>query len=264
MKDKSAIIPYKFASGVLEILLIKNKDNTKWVIPKGTIEEELKPSISATKEAYEEAGVLGIPKPVLIGTYNKNNQEVPTYLLEVLIELEEYEESDLRDRAWHKVDELNDSIIDDDLLALVQKGAKVIQKNSYYFRVAIETFSTANDITVKKLKKKYCLLEYKHPELGTFEVEISRKKSFLHFSLNNDFFYPTASDIPHDLMVRLMLDNTVSRAGYWSLKELETGSVFSRMFNEDLYLLNRKIFYVILNYLVEHCVKLRVSITVNP
>jgi len=250
--------------GVLEILLIKNKDNTKWVIPKGTIEEELKPSVSATKEAYEEAGVLGIPNPVLIGTYNKNNQEVPTYLLKVLIELDEYEESELRDRAWHKVDELTDFIIDDDLLALVQKGAKIIQKRGHYFLAAMETFSNGKDIIVKELQKKHCLLEYNHPEHGVFEIDIKRKKTFLHFSLNNDFFYPTSADIPHDLMVKLMLDNTISRAGFWSIKELDRGSVFSRMFNEELHLLNKKLFYVILNYLVEHCIKLRVSITVKP
>ena len=72
MKNKSAIIPYRFKGDHLEILLIKNSDNTKWIIPKGTIEKPLKPSVSATKEAYEEAGVLGIPHPILVGTYHKN------------------------------------------------------------------------------------------------------------------------------------------------------------------------------------------------
>ena len=110
MKCKSAIIPYKFVDGQLEISLIKNSSNTKWVIPKGTIEESLRPAVSATKEAYEEAGVLGIPSPVLVGTYNKNGQEVPTYLLKVLVELEHYE----RERTWHKLDRLK-SICDNDL-----------------------------------------------------------------------------------------------------------------------------------------------------
>ena len=264
MKDKSAIIPYRYTDGKLEILLIKNKDNTKWVIPKGTVEEELKPSVSATKEAYEEAGVLGIPLPILIGTYNKNNQEVPTYLLKVLIELDEYLESDLRDREWHKVNELTDLIVDDDLLALVQKGAMVIEKNKYYFQAAMKTFSSGDNITVREQAKKYAIIEYDHPEHGKFEIYIKRKKTFLHFSLNSDFFYPTTADIPHDLIVKLMVDNTVSRAGYWSLKELEVGVVFARMFNEELHILNKKLFYMILDYLVEHCIKLKVSISITP
>jgi 8-oxo-dGTP pyrophosphatase MutT (NUDIX family) len=97
MKNKSAIIPYRHVDNELQILLIKNLDNTKWVIPKGTIEKPLKPSISATKEAYEEAGVLGIPHPILVGTYYKNNQNVPTYLLEVIVELSNYEEDNDRE-----------------------------------------------------------------------------------------------------------------------------------------------------------------------
>jgi len=126
MKEKSAIIPYRYIDKELEILLIKNTDNTKWVIPKGTVEKSLVPSISATKEAYEEAGVLGIPHPILVGTYNKNGQEVPTYLLEVLVELEKYQEVSNRDRSWHKIDELTESIVDTDLLKLTKLGAKII------------------------------------------------------------------------------------------------------------------------------------------
>ena len=35
-------------------------------------------------------------------------------------------------------------------------------------------------------------------------------------------------------MISLMLDNTTSNMGYWSLKDLEIGFVFTHMYNEEL------------------------------
>jgi len=256
MKNKSAIIPYRFVQEKLEILLIKNTDNTKWVIPKGSIEESLKPAISATKEAYEEAGVLGIPHPILVGTYRKNDQEVPTYLLEVLVELQHYEEDDQRDRAWHKVDELNELIVDDDLLELTKLAAKIITKNGYYFKYAIKTFCRRKNIALERITKKEAKVILPLDELGTFEIEISRKKTFLHFSLNSDFLFKSLEDVPIKLMRDLMLDNTTSKMGYWSLKDLEVGFVFSRMYNEELRILDSDSLEIIFNLLVSKCVSM--------
>jgi len=181
MKEKSAIIPYRIVDNQLEILLVKNSSNTKWVIPKGSIEESLKPAISATKEAYEEAGVLGVPIPILVGTYNKNGQEVPTYLLNVLVELEHYEEDSKRKRSWHKLKELDESICDKDLLELTKVAA---------------------------------------------------------------------------LLIDLMLDNTTSKMGYWSLKDMEKGFVFTRMYNEELHILTSDSLEVIFDLLSEKCLSM--------
>jgi len=260
MKYKSAIIPYRFVEEELEILLIKNSSDTKWVIPKGTIEESLRPSISATKEAYEEAGVLGIPSPILVGTYNKNNQEVPTYLLKVLVELEHYEEGSERERGWYKLEELNESICDDDLLELTKLAAKIIKKNGYYFKYAIQTYCRNKNIALEENTKKRAKVIFSVAEKGTFEIVISRKKSFLYFSLNSDFLFKTIEDIPIRLMRNLMLDNTTSKMGYWSLKDLEVGFVFVRMYNDGLYTLNSDSLEVIFNLLVEKCISIRAEL----
>src|SRR3712207_569082 len=87
---KSAIIPYRQGSRGLEILLVtRTSASDKWVIPKGKIEAPLKPHISATKEAFEEAGVLGRPHPIRVGNFydNSSNEPIPTFLLEVEVEL---------------------------------------------------------------------------------------------------------------------------------------------------------------------------------
>ncbi len=254
MKEKSAIIPYRFVDDQLEILLIKNNSNTKWVIPKGTIEKTLKPSISATKEAYEEAGVLGVPINILVGTYNKNGQEVPTYLLNVLVELEHYEEDSIRKRSWQKLEELNESICDNDLLELTQLAAKIITKNGYYFKYAIKTFCQNKNIDLQVNTKKSAKVIFSLENKGPFEITISRKKTFLYFSLNSDFIYKSIDDIPTELMRSLMLDNTTSKMGYWSLKEVEKGFVFTRMYNEELHILTRDSLEVIFNLLAEKCI----------
>jgi len=256
MKEKSAIIPYRFVKGELEILLIKNKDNTKWVIPKGTIEKSLRPSISATKEAYEEAGVLGIPHPILVGTYNKNDQQVPTYMLEVLVELKVYEEGAERDRSWHKIDELNGSIVDDDLLKLTKRAAKIINKNGHYFKYSIRTYCQNNNIVLSKNTKKNAKVIFTMKNAGTFEIDISRKKTFLHFSLNSNSIFEKIEKVPIPLMISLMLDNTTSIMGYWSLRDLTVGFVFSRMYNEEMHNLNSESFVFILKLLVEKCLSL--------
>ena len=254
MKDKSAIIPYRFVNGALELLLIKNSSDTKWVIPKGSIEESLRPSISATKEAYEEAGVLGIPSPILVGTYNKNNQEVPTYLLKVLIELEHYEEDSDRNRAWHKLNQLDGSIVDDDLLELTQLAAKIIKKNGYYFKYALTTFCRNKNIALESISKKEAKVIFSREEKGTFEISISRKKTFLYFSIYSDFIFKTLEEIPQKFLSKLMLDNTISKMGYWSLKDMEIGYVIARMYNEELHILNSDSLVTILNLLVEKCI----------
>ena len=256
MKAKSAIVPYRFVDGQLEILLIKNSSNTKWVIPKGTIEPSLRPSISATKEAYEEAGVLGIPSPILVGTYNKNGQEVPTYLLKVMVELEHYEENADRARAWHKIEELNESIVDNDLLKLTKLAANIIKKNGYYFKYAIRTFCRNKNIALEKITKKRAKVIFSRKEKGTFEITISRKKSFLYFSLNSDFIFKTIDDVPKKLMRNLLLDNVTSKMGYWGLKDMEIGFVFSRMYNEELHILNSDSLEVVLNLLVEKSISM--------
>ena len=68
--SQSAIIPYRFNDGQLEILLICSSSKKHWVIPKGIIEPGLSPVSSASKEALEEAGVKGISDKNKLGQYS--------------------------------------------------------------------------------------------------------------------------------------------------------------------------------------------------
>ena len=253
MKKKSAIIPYRYTNGELEILLIKNSSNTKWVIPKGTIEKPLQPSISATKEAYEEAGVLGTPHPIKVGTYNKNGQEVPTYLLDVSVELEHYEEDSKRERAWHKTNEINESIVDNDLQELLHLAVKVIAKNGYYFKYAVKTFCDENNINLLKVSKKKARVEYQHTEEDSYEIKIIRTKKNLAFSIKDKMIFEETDKVPRHFQTNALLLNAESEMGYWSLAKAKTGYSFTRMYNEELRVLNCQLFSKILKSLVESC-----------
>lgn len=84
-KQQSAVIPTRITlEGALEVLLITNKDRTRWVVPKGNIEPELTPMASAAKEAWEEAGLVGEPLPAMVGEYAYEKNGIK-HLVEVFV-----------------------------------------------------------------------------------------------------------------------------------------------------------------------------------
>ena len=107
--NQSAVIPFRMENGELKVLLITTLHKKKWIIPKGVIEENLSPGESAAMEAYEEAGVKGHVYPDQIGEYQYRKWggvcTVKVYLLEVREMLDEWPESDLRERRWLSISE---------------------------------------------------------------------------------------------------------------------------------------------------------------
>jgi 8-oxo-dGTP pyrophosphatase MutT (NUDIX family) len=63
-------LPYRLGpDGAVEILLVTSRETRRWIIPKGWPIKGLKPSKSAAREAYEEAGVRGAVSPKSIGSF---------------------------------------------------------------------------------------------------------------------------------------------------------------------------------------------------
>ena len=102
--NQSAVIPFRRENGELRILLITTLKSKKWIVPKGVIEPDLSPAESAEIEAYEEAGIKGKVYKKQIGKYRYRKWggvcTVKVYLLEVKEILEEWPESELRERKW--------------------------------------------------------------------------------------------------------------------------------------------------------------------
>ena len=121
---QSGAIPF-LSNGEVKILIITNRKGTKWIIPKGIIEPELKASESAAKEVYEEAGIRGrIIKPA-IGKYKVKKWgekcKVKVFLLETEEILESWPESLYRRRKWITCDEAKDYIKKKKLLKIIEK-----------------------------------------------------------------------------------------------------------------------------------------------
>lgn len=66
---QSAVVPYRWRAGQLQILLIGSSSNRHWSLPKGIAEPGLSLAASAQKEALEEAGVEGDIEMPPLGAY---------------------------------------------------------------------------------------------------------------------------------------------------------------------------------------------------
>lgn len=252
MKTKSAIIPFRNRKH-LEVLLVRNSMDTKWVIPKGTIEYPLLPHISATKEAYEEAGVLGKPHPIMVGTYHKNNQEVPTFLLEVDVELRHYDEEAIRRRQWVRPSEIETYLEDADLIKIVKRGIKCLKKNGTYFKYLLKTFCNQLKITHSKISNKEAILHYELASGYKNEVHILRYKSTLEISVYSSLKFRLLEQVPQQMATNFLLENSENKIGFWCIEKDNKGYHISRMYNGELHTLDANFFKNILESLVNRC-----------
>jgi 8-oxo-dGTP pyrophosphatase MutT (NUDIX family) len=111
---QSAIIPYRFENGELQILLITSIRKKKWIIPKGFIEFNLSAFESAKKEAFEEAGVIGTNETIELGSFTikkyGGRTNIVVYSMEVEKFKDDYPEKNLRKRKWYSVEEAIETI----------------------------------------------------------------------------------------------------------------------------------------------------------
>jgi 8-oxo-dGTP pyrophosphatase MutT (NUDIX family) len=101
---QAAAIPFRRRGDSVSLCLITAAASQKWGIPKGTIERGSSPKETALQEAWEEAGLRGRIRGEALGTYEYEKAgvllTVEVYLMEVDIEVERWEEQDVRDRRW--------------------------------------------------------------------------------------------------------------------------------------------------------------------
>ena len=102
--SQSAVLPYRWQGDRLEILLITNHRGKHYVIPKGVIEPGMTAADSAAKEAFEEAGILGISEAKPAGEYSYKKWggccRVQVYPMEVQEIFAQWPEQKERSRRW--------------------------------------------------------------------------------------------------------------------------------------------------------------------
>jgi len=108
-RTQLAAIPYTIRNGQLLVLMVTSRETRRWIVPKGWQEKKVPDSEQAAREAYEEAGVLGIVSRTPAGRYRYDKRlkdgklkpvTVEIYPLEVDEILGEWPEKDERERCW--------------------------------------------------------------------------------------------------------------------------------------------------------------------
>jgi len=106
---QSAVVPFRYRNGILEILIITSRKKNRWVLPKGIVESDLSPWESASREAYEEAGVKGEVSSCCLGRYRYVKWggvcHVDVFSLTVMEVFDCWPESGFRERHWVSLEE---------------------------------------------------------------------------------------------------------------------------------------------------------------
>jgi 8-oxo-dGTP pyrophosphatase MutT (NUDIX family) len=105
---QSGVIPYRIRGGAIEVLLVTSSGGSRWIVPKGHVDAGLTPQQSAIKEAFEEAGVIGVPQDLPIGSFKYvkggRRRVVDLYPMEVSTVLDTWPEQRRRKRRWVPVE----------------------------------------------------------------------------------------------------------------------------------------------------------------
>ncbi|MHC2484883.1 NUDIX hydrolase [Rhizobium leguminosarum] len=92
--------------GGLDILFVGSRRNGRCGIPKGRVEDGEASSAAALREAFEEAGVVGIVDETVFGSFSyrkdtgPNHYRVAVHLLQVLGIADEFPEKSIRKTRW--------------------------------------------------------------------------------------------------------------------------------------------------------------------
>lgn len=124
---QSAVLAYRKVSGGTEILLVTSRTRGRWVLPKGMITPGMTPAESALKEAWEEAGIVGVVTGRCLGMYRYMKSRrcdirscaVQVFAMKVTAVLPRWPEQRLRRRRWMSIDEAICQVMNDDLKRLL-------------------------------------------------------------------------------------------------------------------------------------------------
>jgi 8-oxo-dGTP pyrophosphatase MutT (NUDIX family) len=119
-----AVLPWRIGEhGAREVLLLTSRETHRWVVPQGWPMRGRKPADVASREAYEEAGLIGqVVGKRPLGNFHYEKRlamkeavicEVRVFLFRVEQQLDDWPERGERERKWFNANEA---------VALVEEG----------------------------------------------------------------------------------------------------------------------------------------------
>jgi uncharacterized protein Yka (UPF0111/DUF47 family)/8-oxo-dGTP pyrophosphatase MutT (NUDIX family) len=125
-----AALPYTIdADGRAQVMLITSREQRRWVVPKGNPIAGLNLHEAAAHEAFEEAGVSGIPCPTALGEYRylkrrrdgtTRNVTVAVFPLAYQRQADEWPEQDERETRWFSLAEASNAVEEPELKQLIR------------------------------------------------------------------------------------------------------------------------------------------------
>jgi 8-oxo-dGTP pyrophosphatase MutT (NUDIX family) len=109
--------------------LVTSRRTGRWVFPKGSIDDGMTAAAAAAREAMEEAGVIGRPDPVPLGSFRTVKVrapfawriEVAVYPLRIDRVLDDWPEAAQRDRRFVTLAEAQRLLTDPAMLAIAER-----------------------------------------------------------------------------------------------------------------------------------------------
>lgn len=130
MRDQIGALPYRIDDrGEARVLLITSRDTGRWIVPKGNPIPGLSPHGAAAQEAWEEAGVRGIPCPTPLGRYSylkrrrtgRHRQlDVTLFPLAFVEQLPDWPERHQRATRWFALDDAAQLVDEPELKRLIR------------------------------------------------------------------------------------------------------------------------------------------------
>jgi 8-oxo-dGTP pyrophosphatase MutT (NUDIX family) len=144
-----AALPYRpTGSSGTEVMLVTSRGRQRWIIPKGWPHSGRAPCDSAAREAFEEAGVLGLVGRRSLGSFRYKKRlkkgrvavcDVHVFPLNVARQRQQWPEKNQRDIKWVSVKEAAATVQNVRLKEIIRRWAQVAAAPKRGARVAAPT-----------------------------------------------------------------------------------------------------------------------------
>ena len=156
----------------MKVLLVTSRDSGRWVIPKGNPAAGMPAHTAAALEAKEEAGVIGLVCPTVLGSYRYRKKrangaslmfDVDVFPLAVNTELDAWKEQSQRERRWFSLTDAADAVDEPDLRDLIRSFGQS------EFKAATQRFGILDTVAEKsKVKPMFAWFQRLLPKTGNF------------------------------------------------------------------------------------------------
>ena len=156
----------------MKVLLVTSRDSGRWVIPKGNPAVGMPAHTAAALEAKEEAGVIGLVCPTVLGSYRYRKKrangaslmfDVDVFPLAVNTELDAWKEQSQRERRWFSLTDAADAVDEPDLRDLIRSFGQS------EFKAATQRFGILDTVAEKsKVKPMFAWFQRLLPKTGNF------------------------------------------------------------------------------------------------